>query len=143
MVGFTLLRDMSNAHNTWPVMLVLYNLPPWKYMKTPVMIMSLLIPSPKTPVRDIDVYLQPLIKELKELWTNDIDTYDVSEKKTFSLHVCVLWTMNDFPVYGNLLGWSTKGYKACPICNKDISSQHLINKICYMGHHRLLLSRHR
>ncbi|KAA0053370.1 CACTA en-spm transposon protein [Cucumis melo var. makuwa] len=31
--------------------------------------MSLLIPSPRSPGREIDVYLQPLIEELKELWT--------------------------------------------------------------------------
>ena len=55
------------------------------------------------------MYLQPLIEELKELWTNGIDTYDVSKKETFRLHACVLWTVNDFPAYGNLSGWSTKG----------------------------------
>ncbi|KAA0056292.1 CACTA en-spm transposon protein [Cucumis melo var. makuwa] len=31
--------------------------------------MSLLIPGPKSPGREIDVYLQQLIEELKELWT--------------------------------------------------------------------------
>ena len=71
--------------------------------------MSLLIPDPKAPGRDIDVYLQPLIEELKELWTDGIDTYDVSKKKTFSLHACVLWTINDFLAYDNLSSWSTKG----------------------------------
>ncbi|KAM3238171.1 hypothetical protein P3L10_013201 [Capsicum annuum] len=39
------------------------------------------------------------------------------------MHVAVLWTINDFPAYGNLSGWSTKGYMACPTCNKDASSQ--------------------
>ncbi|KAA0051636.1 Transposon, En/Spm-like protein [Cucumis melo var. makuwa] len=31
--------------------------------------MSRLIPDPRSPDREIDVYLQPLIEELKELWT--------------------------------------------------------------------------
>ncbi|TYK27417.1 transposon protein, putative, CACTA, En/Spm sub-class, expressed [Cucumis melo var. makuwa] len=31
--------------------------------------MSLLIPGPRSPGREIDVHLQPLIEELKELWT--------------------------------------------------------------------------
>ena len=40
--------------------------------------MSLLIPSPMNPENDIDVYLQPLIEELKELWEKGIVTYDAS-----------------------------------------------------------------
>ena len=88
---------MSNAHRTWPVILVPYNLPPWKCMKTPFTIMSLLIHSRKAPTRDIDLYLQPLIEELKKLWTDGIDTYDISKNETFRQHACVLWTMNDFP----------------------------------------------
>lgn len=100
--GFNPFGNMSNAYSTWPVMLVPYNLPPWKCMKTPFTMMSLLIPGPKALGKDIDVYLQPLIEELKELWTNGIDTYDVSKKETFRLHACVLWTVNDFPAYGNL-----------------------------------------
>ncbi|KAK3219394.1 hypothetical protein Dsin_013364 [Dipteronia sinensis] len=49
-----------------------------------------------------------------------------------------MWTINDFPAYANLSGWSTKGYMACPVCNGDTSSQPLRNKICYMGHRRYL-----
>ncbi|KAA0063910.1 uncharacterized protein E5676_scaffold1827G00430 [Cucumis melo var. makuwa] len=44
-----------------------YNLPQWKCMKETNFFMSLLIPGPKSPGREIDVYLQPLIEELKEL----------------------------------------------------------------------------
>lgn len=38
----------------------------------------------------------------------------------------------------NLSAWSTKGYMACPTCNKDASSQKIRSKICYMGHNRYL-----
>ena len=54
------------------------------------------------------------------------------------MHACVLWTINDFPDYGNLSGLSTKGYKAYPICNEDISSLGIRSKICYIGHRRFL-----
>jgi len=43
---------------------------------------------------------------------------------------------------GNLSGWSTKGYMACPTCNKDASSQKVRSKICYMGHRRHLEPSH-
>ncbi|KAL5807332.1 hypothetical protein ACOSQ4_030065 [Xanthoceras sorbifolium] len=58
------------------------------------------------------------------------------------MRAAVMWTINDFPAYGNLSGWSTKGYKACPICNEETSSQPLRSKICYMGHRRYLPSNH-
>ena len=39
-------------------------------MKLEYMILSMIIPGPSSPIKDIDVYLQPLIHELKELWEN-------------------------------------------------------------------------
>ncbi|KAL2525835.1 Uncharacterized protein Adt_10889 [Abeliophyllum distichum] len=38
--------------------------------------LTLLIPSPKAPDKDIDVFLQSLVDELKELWGDRIDTRD-------------------------------------------------------------------
>ena len=38
--------------------------------------MSLLIPCPKSYGRKIDVYIQPLIEKLKNLWTFGVRTYD-------------------------------------------------------------------
>ncbi|XP_071739225.1 uncharacterized protein [Rutidosis leptorrhynchoides] len=63
---------------------------------------------------DIDVYLQPLIEELKELWETGVETYDASIKNTFNMRASLLWIINAFPVYTNLSGWSTKGKYACP-----------------------------
>ncbi|XP_072076439.1 uncharacterized protein [Arachis hypogaea] len=48
------------------------------------------------PANDIDVYLQPLIDELKQLW-DGVDTYDASEKKTFKICAALMWTISDFP----------------------------------------------
>ncbi|XP_061358748.1 uncharacterized protein LOC133302941 [Gastrolobium bilobum] len=102
--------------------------------------MSLLIPGPRAPGNDIDVYLQPLIDELKELWEKGVETYDASVKETFQLHASILWTINDFPAYANLSGWSTKGKLACPCCNMDTWSLRLPNgrKHAYMGSRRFL-----
>ncbi|XP_048317949.1 uncharacterized protein LOC107425359 [Ziziphus jujuba] len=83
-----------------------------------------------------------MIDELKDLWTNGVTTYDISKKERFTMHAAVLWTIHDFPAYGTLSGWSTKGYKACPTCNEDTSSQALRSKICYMGHRRYLSINH-
>ncbi|CAL9005878.1 unnamed protein product [Prunus brigantina] len=60
--------------------------------------------------RSIDVYLRPLVDELKDLWTNGVRTYDKSIGKMFTLRAAVMWTVNDFPAYAMVSGWSTKGY---------------------------------
>lgn len=51
---------------------------------------------------DIDVYLAPLIDELKSLWEVGIETYDVDAKESFTMRAALLWTINDFPAYANL-----------------------------------------
>ncbi|XP_077232128.1 uncharacterized protein LOC143891598 [Tasmannia lanceolata] len=136
---------MSIAHSTWPVVLIPYNLPPWMCMKQPYIMLSLLIPGLSSPGNDIDVYLQPLIEELKELWVSGLQTYDASRQETFQMHASLLWTISDFPAYANLSGWSTKGKLACPSCNKDTCSLRLKHgrKFCYMGHRRFLEANHR
>ncbi|RVX00750.1 hypothetical protein CK203_026403 [Vitis vinifera] len=140
--GFNPFGNMSHSYSMWPIILVPYNLPPWKCMKEPFLMMSLLIPGPHSPGKEIDVYLRPLINELKELWHDGIETYDVSIGQYFKMHAAILWTINDFPAYGMLSGWSTKGYMACPVCNVDTSSQSLRSKICYMGHRHYIQTKH-
>ena len=44
------------------------------------MMISLLIPGPQEPGKDIDVYLRPLIDELKELWSDGVETFDASTR---------------------------------------------------------------
>jgi hypothetical protein len=117
--GFNPFGNMSTTYSMWPVVITPYNLPPWRCMKAPFMILSLLIPGPGAPGNDIDVYLQPLVDDLHELWNEGVSTYDALTKETFQMHAALLWTINDFPAYANLSGWSTKGKLACPVCNKD------------------------
>ncbi|MBV8802557.1 MAG: DUF4218 domain-containing protein [Gammaproteobacteria bacterium] len=140
--GFNPFGNMSNSYSMWPVMLMPYNLPPWLCMKDDYTILSTLIPGPKAPGKDIDVYLQPLIDELRDLWHNGVRTYDAHSKSAFTLHAIIIWTINDFPAYGDLSGWSTKGKLACPICNENTYSNSILDKICFMGHRRYLPKDH-
>jgi hypothetical protein len=143
--GFNPFGNMSTSHSTWPVILVPYNLPPWMCMKRSSLMLSLLIPGPKSPSFKIDVYLEPLILELKELWDLGLDTYDIASKDMFKMRAALMWTINDFPAYGDLSGWSTKGRLACPCCMYHTWSRWLDNgrKFCYMGHRRFLPLNHR
>lgn len=143
--GFNPFGMMSLSHSTWPVIISVYNLPPWLCMKQPYLMLSLLIPGPKSPGNDIDIYLQPLVEELKTLWEHGLPTFDAVKKETFIMRAAVLWTINDFPAYAMLSGWSTKGKKACPQCAYGTYSLRLnvSQKECYLGHRRWLPINHR
>lgn len=56
-------------------------------------------PGPKSLGMAIDVYLQPLIDELKESWVTGVRTYDAYANSNFVLRAALLWTINDFPAY--------------------------------------------
>ncbi|KAL6656744.1 hypothetical protein ACP70R_004524 [Stipagrostis hirtigluma subsp. patula] len=94
--GFNPFRTVSSTHSTWPVILVPYNAPPWLCMKQSNFILSMVIPGPKGPGYDIDVYLEPLIDEMMQLWSG-VETYDASTKQMFNLHAALLWTIHDLP----------------------------------------------
>nr|GEX35936.1 hypothetical protein [Tanacetum cinerariifolium] len=65
--GFDPFGDLSQSYSMWPVILTTYNLPPWLCMKESSFMLTLLIPGPKSLGKDIDVYLRPLIDDLKDL----------------------------------------------------------------------------
>ncbi|CAL9001226.1 unnamed protein product [Prunus brigantina] len=134
--GFNPYGVLNQHHSTWPIFVFPYNLPPWKCMKKEYMMMTVLIT--EDPGRSIDVYLRPLVDELKDLWTNGVRTYDKSTGKMFTLRAVVMWTVNDFPAYAMVSGWSTKGYMACPVCKEDVTSGGHAGKVCYLGHRRWL-----
>ncbi|KAA0040584.1 putative TNP2-like transposon protein [Cucumis melo var. makuwa] len=62
------------------------------------------------PRDDIGIYLEPLIDDLKLLWESGVQCYDAYNEELFNLRTVLLWTINDFPAYGNLSGCSVKGY---------------------------------
>ena len=86
-------------------------------MKMSSFIQSLLIPGRTSPENDIDMYFQPQVQELKELWDVGVKMFNVSSKKSFQMHAALLWTINDFLAYGDISGWSAKDALACPPCN--------------------------
>ena len=55
--------------------------------------------SGKYQVKDMNVYIEPLIDELLKLW-NDIIMYDVSipiRQSQFQFHAMLVWTIHDAP----------------------------------------------
>nr|GEV46499.1 hypothetical protein [Tanacetum cinerariifolium] len=110
-------------------------------MKETSFMLTMLIHGPKSPAKDIDVFLQPLIRELQTLWSG-VWTRDVVTGTDFKMKAALLWTINDYPARSSLSGWSGQGYLACPTCNKDTPSAKVRGKIVYVGHRKFLRIRH-
>ena len=72
--------QVGKTYSCRAVILTPYNLPPNMCMRREVMFLTALIPGDKSPGMKIDVYLQPLIDELKSLWQVGLRTYDVAKK---------------------------------------------------------------
>jgi hypothetical protein len=143
--GFNPFRSMNCAYSVWPVIAIPLNLPPWLCMKQPNFILSLLIPGPKSPGRDIDVFLEPLIDDLHSLFEEGIRTYDASKSDYFQLRAAVHSTISDLPGLNTIAGCVTSGEYGCPKCHSLTCSLYLNkgNKTCFMGHRRFLDENHR
>nr|AAC97237.1 putative TNP2-like transposon protein [Arabidopsis thaliana] len=142
--GFNPFNMKNTRYSCWPVLLVNYNLPPDLCMKKENIMLSLLIPGPQQPGNSIDVYLEPLIEDLNHLWKKGELTYDAFSKTTFTLKAMLLWTISDFPAYGNLAGCKVKGKMGCPLCGKGTDSMWLkySRKHVFMCHRKGLAPTH-
>ena len=109
--------EQSSGHSIWHVTLCIYNLPPWLCMKQKIIMMPVLIPGPKQPGNDIDVYLKPLVDDLPLLWKDEGDrVWDANAEEYFDLRALLFVTTNDWPALSNLSRQSNKGYRACMHC---------------------------
>ncbi|KAJ7963996.1 Transposon protein, putative, CACTA, En/Spm sub-class [Quillaja saponaria] len=140
-VGFNPFENSSVLVTCWPVFITLYNLPPSMCMKRTSIFLTLVIPGPNSPKKHLDVYLRPLVDELKILWDEGVFTFDAYKKQNFLMRASLLWTISDFPAYGMLSGWSTQGRLACPICMERTKSFYLKNggKCCWFDCHQQFL----
>ena len=103
MDGMNPFREQSTSHNTWPISLCIYNLPPWVCMKRKFLMMPILISGPKQPGNNIDVYLRPLVDELLLLWSKPgVLVWDEHKLEHFDLRALLFVTINDWPALSNV-----------------------------------------
>ena len=107
--GFNPFGNMNTKYSMWPVIVVPYNLPPWACMEESNFLMTLLIPGPSAPSKDFDVFLEPLVEDLLQLWKG-VRTYDALAGKMFNLRAVVLWCIHDYPALGTISGRTTRGF---------------------------------
>ena len=136
--------NLSTNHSSWPVLLMIYNFLPWLCMKPKYIMLCMMIAGPRQPGNEIEIYLTPLVEDLRKLWVNRVDVFDGNLQQTFRLWAMVFCTINDFPTYGNLSGYSVKGHLTCPIIEKGTSFIQLKHgkKTIYTRHRRFLKPYH-
>jgi len=139
--GFSPFGVSAAKYTCWPVFVTPYNLLPSMCMRREYIFLSLMILGPTSPGKSLDVYLRPLIDELKILWQDGVNTFDAWKRQKFNMKATLLWTISDFPAYGMLSGWSTHGRLACPYCMRKSKSFRLKHgsKFCWFDCHRRFL----
>ncbi|KAL6570321.1 hypothetical protein OROMI_014835 [Orobanche minor] len=135
--GFNPFGNMSLSYTIWPVVAIPYNLPPWMCMKKEYNMLTLLVPGPGYPGKCIDIYLRPLIEELKSLWHHGHPTYDSYSQEMFYMHAICTGTISDFPAYGMLSRCVISGYRGCPVCLNAECARYHCRKIIRMRHRNM------
>jgi hypothetical protein len=116
--GFNQFESFAAPYSFWLVILMIYYLPPGMCMRLNFMFFYMVIRSPNSLGRNINVRLRPLIDELKQLWSSRALTYDVLNFFP-QIKTALIWTSNDFPVYGMVSSWSTHEKLTCSYCMKN------------------------
>jgi hypothetical protein len=69
-----------------------------------------------------------LIDELTQLLSSGALTYDISRKYNFVIRAALMETINDFPAYGMVSGWSMHEKLGCTYCMENNKAFILTNK---------------
>jgi hypothetical protein len=127
--NMNLFKQTWSMWSTWFVTLLNYNLPPWLCTKKFFILLGLLIPRKQSVTsKHLDVYLEPLVEELLQLW-DGVVAYDVCKdvgQREFTLQGMLLWTIHDYPGYGAVGGFTHQGYAGCPYCGSNLGAEHLM-----------------
>jgi hypothetical protein len=84
------------------------------------MMLTILVSEPKQPGDRIDVYLRPLVDDLKILWKPSVlEVWDEYKREEFTMHVMLFTTINDNPAHRNLSGQIKMKGATCPHCLED------------------------
>ncbi|KAL0434228.1 UNVERIFIED_CONTAM: hypothetical protein Slati_2757100 [Sesamum latifolium] len=114
--GFAWHGQYGCMYSCWPVILTPYNLPLGMCMSSEYMFLTMVITGPFNLKCLIDVYPEPLIEELQNLWHVGVQTRDSVKDETFTMRAALMWTVNDLLACGMASGWSTIDVMGCPVC---------------------------
>ena len=104
----------------------------------------MIISRPRQPGNDIDVFLEPLIEDMKKLWEDGVKMMDVSLKKELTLKAIIFVTTTNYLGLFSLSG-QIKGKLGCVVCIDGTCYTYLSasKNMVYMRHRRFLVKKHR
>jgi hypothetical protein len=98
MNGVNLYSLQNTNYYVWSMVIINNNIPPWFSVKNEHLVLALIVLG-RRQVKKMDVYLQPLIDEFKQLWEG-IHVYDVSRpilmESYFTLYGICAYAMHDY-----------------------------------------------
>ena len=116
----------NTTHSTWPVIMFLYNLPPYLVTKKFFIQLCILISGKMSPTNEnMDVFIRPLVEELQRLW-GGVNAQDFSKppgERRFLLRGILMWVFSDYPAYGLISGLCTHGHKGCTVCGPETEAR--------------------
>ena len=137
---------MGHQYSMWLVLVTIYNLPPWTCTDQSNCLLTLLTLGTKSPRKDFDLFMRPLIRDFQELWkgfmTPDILASKPEDAK-FPMHATVLLCTHDFLALGTMSCRVTTIYNACVHCETKQVTVRLQNKTGCLGHRVFLPQGHK
>jgi hypothetical protein len=127
--------ENRTVHSIWSVILVMYNIPARLCHNRKYLMLSILIQVLKQAGIDIDVFLEPLMKDMVELWNEGVHMWDQYQQEYFTLKaIRFVWihdALGGFTVLGQ-----TKGKSRYPICMDGTASVYLPSskKLIFLRH---------
>jgi hypothetical protein len=122
--GMNPFGENRTMHNTWPVILSMYNIPTWLCHKRKYLMLSILIRDPKQASIDIDVFLKPLMEDMAKLWNGGVRMWDQYQHEYFTLKAIIFVCIHDTP-RGFTVSRQTNGKSGCYVCVDGIASVYL------------------
>jgi len=141
--GFNPYGLSTTSYSCWPVFVIPLNLPPGALMQKKTMFLSLIIPGPEYPGKNLSMYMQPIVDDLNHSWHHGTLTYDRASKTNFLMKVWYHNSMHDMPGYALFCGWCTAGKWPCPVCRNRLEFMWLTagRKYSAFDTHRKFLKR--
>jgi hypothetical protein len=86
------------------------------------MFVLMIIPCPKYPGKNMNVYLEQLFDDLLVAWNGrGVRTYDAVTKEHFDMYVWLQTSLHDLPAHALFYGWCTHGKWPCPVCRQTVT----------------------
>jgi len=100
----------------WPIVGIVYNLPPQIRVRMDNLLCFGVIPGPRTP-KNMSSYLIPLVDELQTL-AQGVAAYDSVKRESFALRAYLIVVFGDMPAMAKLMNMKgSDGKSPCRACN--------------------------